>query len=158
MFAPQSASVAAELAAGFDDAVTRDDDGDSVVGVCGGNGAHGGGFSDSGGLLAVGAGLSEGYFGEGAPGGLLELGAALIEGDGELGALAGEVLGELGFGLGEERVIGGDEGALMEALEPLNLGIETDAVGEFEEGEAGGNGNCDHGTERGFDPAGVGRL
>jgi len=93
-FAFEAVGVAVESAAGVEDAVAGDDDGDGVAGVGEADGAGGAGRSEKAGEFAVGGGASEGDAAEFVPDAVLEGGAAW--GDGEAVEGGGVAVVEVG--------------------------------------------------------------
>ena len=75
LFAPQAAGIPGELAPCAQDAVAGHDDADRVVAHGAAHGAHGAGFVQLRGQLAVALALAAGHGQQGLPHGLLEGGA-----------------------------------------------------------------------------------
>jgi len=96
-FAVSAPAVAGELAAGADDAVTGDDDGEEVGAAGGADGANGFGGADGFGDLGVGPGFAAGDFEESLPDALLEGGGANVEGEGLSGGMFGETGEDKGY-------------------------------------------------------------
>lgn len=136
----EAAGEPGKFAAGGEDTVAGEEDGEGVVADGGADGAGGGGAVEGVGDGGVGGGAAVGNGGEGVPHGFLEVGAAGVEGQGESGACAGEVFGELRGRVGEERmggVLGGGREGVAAVIFP-EKGEEVGVGGDEGEGAEGG--------------------
>ncbi len=96
LFGFQTASVAGQLSARSNYAVTRDNDGDRIEAVGPSDGAGGLWLPETGGQFSVSFGRTEGDLGESCPDLFLKVGAYRVQGGLEVLALAFEVLLKLG--------------------------------------------------------------
>src|SRR5262249_47913619 len=132
---PQSAAVAAEVAAFIDNAVTRDDDGDAVLTVSGADCPLSGGSTDGAGDVFVGPRFAIGNLQELLPNLLLKRRPGIGKRNAELAQRAGKIAVELILQAVDVFVLAGHQSAAEATTDRSNLRFQSAPVGEFKKAD-----------------------